>query len=190
MTIYSLDILLSQFGTSPLFRVRFYCCFLTSIQVSQETHQEVCFFHLFKNFPQFVVTHTVKGCGIVNNAEVDFFLELSWFFFLIIQRMLAISSLLPLPFLKPARTSGSSWFTYYWSLAWRILSITLLACAATAAAKSLQSCLTLYDPVDGSTPGSPVPGIFQARTLEWLPFPLPMHESEKWKWSHSVVSDS
>ena len=43
------------------------------------------------------------------------------------QRMLAIWSLVPLPFLKPAWTSGSSQFTYYWSLAWRILSITFLA---------------------------------------------------------------
>ena len=40
--------------------------------------------------------------------------------------------------------------------------------AATAAAKSLQSCLTLCDPIDGGPPGSPVPGILQARTLEWL----------------------
>ena len=40
--------------------------------------------------------------------------------------------------------------------------------AATAAAKSLQSCPTLCDPMDGSPPGSPVPGIFQARTLEWF----------------------
>ena len=39
---------------------------------------------------------------------------------------------------------------------------------AAAAAKSLQSCLTLWDPVDGSPPGSPVPGILQARTLEWV----------------------
>ena len=37
-----------------------------------------------------------------------------------------------------------------------------------AAAKSLQSCPTLYDPIDGSPPGSPVPGILQARTLEWV----------------------
>ena len=43
-----------------------------------------------------------------------------------------------------------------------------LLCAAAAAAKSLQSCLTLCDPVDGSAPGSPVPGILQARTLEWV----------------------
>ena len=53
-----------------------------------------------------------------------FFLELS---FLMIQQMLAIWSLVPLPFLKPAWTSGSSWCMYCWSLAWRILSITLLA---------------------------------------------------------------
>ena len=40
--------------------------------------------------------------------------------------------------------------------------------AAAAAAKSLQSCLTMCDPIDGSPPGSPVPGILQARTLEWV----------------------
>ena len=42
------------------------------------------------------------------------------------------------------------------------------AAAAAAAAKSLQSCPTLCDPIDGSLPGSPVPGILQARTLEWV----------------------
>ena len=42
------------------------------------------------------------------------------------------------------------------------------AAAAAAAAKSLQSCPTLFDPIDGSLPGSPVPGILQARTLEWV----------------------
>ena len=46
--------------------------------------------------------------------------------------------------------------------------ITQNAAAAAAAAKSLQSCLTLCDPIDGSPPGSPVPGILQARTLEWV----------------------
>ena len=62
---------------------------------------------------------------------------------------------------------------------------------SAAAAKSLQSsCLTLCNPRDSSPPGSPDPGILQARTLEWVVFPSPMHESEKWKWSHSVVSKS
>ena len=42
------------------------------------------------------------------------------------------------------------------------------AAAAATAAKSLQSCLTLCDPIDGSPPGSPIPGILQARTLEWV----------------------
>ena len=42
------------------------------------------------------------------------------------------------------------------------------AAAAAAAAKSLQSCLTLCDPIDGSPPGSPIPGILQARILEWV----------------------
>ena len=53
--------------------------------------------------------------------------------------------------------------------------------AAAAAAKSLQSCLTLCDPRDGSPPGSPIPGILQARTVHWsgLSFPSPVHESEK-----------
>ena len=44
----------------------------------------------------------------------------------------------------------------------------LLAAAAAAAAKLLQLCLTLFDPIDGSPPSSPVPGILQARTLEWV----------------------
>ena len=45
--------------------------------------------------------------------------------------------------------------------------------ASAAAAKSLQSCLTLCDPIDGSPPGSPVPGILQARTLEWVAISFP-----------------
>ena len=61
---------------------------------------------------------------------------------------------------------------------------------AAAVAKSLQSCPTLCDPTDGSPPGSPVPGILQATHWSGLPFPSPMHESEKWKWSRSVVSSS
>ena len=47
------------------------CCFLTSVQVSQEAGHLVWYSHLFKNFPQFVVIHTVKGFGIVNKAEID-----------------------------------------------------------------------------------------------------------------------
>ena len=97
--------------------------FLTCIQISQETGKVVWYSHLFKNFPQFVVIHTVKGFSVVNKAEVD---DLGGF---------------PCSFYDPA---------------------------AAAAAKSLQSCPTLCSPTDGSPPGSPVPGILQARTLEWV----------------------
>ena len=56
------------------------CCFLTCIQVAQEADKVVWYYHLFKNFPQFVVIHTVKGFGVVNEAEVDVFVEFSCFF--------------------------------------------------------------------------------------------------------------
>ena len=61
--------------------------------------------------------------------------------------------------------NGSS-FIFPFQSAW--LSLISLAYAAAAAAKSLQSCPTLCDPIDGSTSGSPVSGVFQARTLEWV----------------------
>ena len=57
------------------------CCFLTCIQISQEAGKVVWYSHLFKNFPQFVEIHTVKGLSIVNKAKVDVFLELSCFFY-------------------------------------------------------------------------------------------------------------
>ena len=57
------------------------CCFLTCIQISQEVDQVVWYSHLFKNFPQFILIHTVKGFGIVNKAEVGVFLELSFFLY-------------------------------------------------------------------------------------------------------------
>ena len=56
--------------------------------------------------------------------------------------------------------------------------------AAAAAAKSLQSCPTLCDPRDGSPPGSPVPGILQARTLEWVAISF----SNVWQWKVKVKS--
>ena len=95
MTIYSLDVLLSRFGTSLLFHGQLTvghgtvltiptnysnCCFLTCIQISQEADKVVWYSHLLKNFPQFVVIHTVKGFGVVNKAEVDVFLDVSCFF--------------------------------------------------------------------------------------------------------------
>ena len=63
------------------------------------------------------------------------------------------------------------------------------AAAAAAAAKLLQSCPTLCDLIDGSPPGSPIPGFSRQEHWSGLPLPSPVHESEKWKWSCSVVSD-
>ena len=65
-----------------------------------------------------------------------------------------------------------------------IRCILLIYIAATAAAKSLQSCPTLCDPIDGSPPGSPIPGILQARTLEWVAISF----SNAWKWKVKVKS--
>ena len=56
------------------------CCFLSCTQVSLETDKVVWHSHLFKNFPQFIVIHTVKGFSIVSEAEIDVFLEFSCFF--------------------------------------------------------------------------------------------------------------
>ena len=72
---------------------------------------------------------------------------------------------------------------------WQVNSLPLSCLVSqltfAAAAKSLQLCRTPYDPIDGSPAGSPVPGILQARTLEWVAISF----SNAWKWSCSVVSD-
>ena len=139
------------------------CCFMTCIQVSQKAGQVVWYSCLFQNFPQFIVIHTVKGFGIVNKAEVYAFLELSCF--LMIHWMLAIWSLISLPFLKPAWTSGSSQFTYCQSLAWRIFS-------------SVQSLsrVRLCNPMNCSTPGPPVP-YNSLSLLKLMPIELVMPSS-------------
>ena len=62
--------------------------------------------------------------------------------------------------------------------------VNVTAAAAAAAAKSRQSCLTLCDPIDSSSPGSPIPGILQARTLEWVAISF----SNAWKWKVKVKS--
>ena len=107
------------------------CCFLTCIQVAQEAGKVVWYFQFFQNFPQFVVIHTVKGFTIVNEEEVDVFLEFSCFF-LWSNRCWQFACI-----------SGSSWFTYCWRLAWRILSITLLACEMSTVVWQFEHSLTL-----------------------------------------------
>ena len=99
--IYSLDILFFP-DLEPVCCSMFSynCCFLTRTQISQEAGQVVWYSHLFKNIPQFVVIHTVKGFGIVNKADKDVFLELFCFF----HDPADIGNLIvgPLPFLNPA----------------------------------------------------------------------------------------
>ena len=97
------------------------CGFLTCIQISQEAGQVVQYFHHLEEFST-VYCDLHKGFVIVNKAEIDLFLELSCFFHdpVDVGNLISGSS----AFSKTAWTSGSSRFTYYWSLAWRILSIT------------------------------------------------------------------
>ena len=80
MTVCSLDVLLPELEPVCCSMPSSNCCFLTCIQISQEAGQVVWYCHTLNNFEQFVVIHTVKGFGIVSNAEVDVFLELSRFF--------------------------------------------------------------------------------------------------------------
>ena len=111
------------------------CCFLTHIQVLQKAGKVVRYSHFLKNFPQFVAIHRVKGFSVANEAQVDVFPEFFFFFYGLMD--VGIWSLIPLLFLNLAWTSGSSLFTYYWSLAWRVLSITLLACEISVIVHSL-----------------------------------------------------
>ena len=91
-------------------------CFVTCIQVSQEAGKNVVqFSHLLKNFPQFVVIHTVKGFNIVKQRLMFFWHSLA---FSVIQQMLTIWSLVPLPFVNLTCTFGSSWFRYSWNRNW------------------------------------------------------------------------
>jgi len=71
--MYSLDVLLSYLEPVRCSMSSSNCCFLTCIQVSQKAGQVVWYSHLFQNFPQFIMIHTVKGLGIVNKAEIDVF---------------------------------------------------------------------------------------------------------------------
>ena len=90
------------------------CCFLTCIEVSQEAGQVVWYSHLFQNFRQFTVIHTVKGFGIVNKAEIDVFLELSCFFDdpADVGNLISGSS----AFSKTSLNIWKAWFGEFWAL--------------------------------------------------------------------------
>ena len=100
-------------------------CFLTSIQVSQEAGKVTWYSYLFKNFPQFVVIHKVKDFRVVNEAEVDAFLELPCFLHdpVNVGNLISTSSASSKSMLFSGNTSGSSWFMICWSLAWRFWAL-------------------------------------------------------------------
>ena len=79
--------------------------------------------------------------------------------------------------LKKTNLDGAKW-TMGRNFGNKITELGWSCQSAAAASKSLQSCLTLCDPIDGSPPGSPIPGILQARTLEWVAISF----SNAWKW--------
>ena len=94
------------------------------IQISQEADQVVWCSHLLKNFPQFVVIHTTKGFGVISKAEIDVFLELSCFFDdpMDVGNLISSSS----AFSNSSLNICNFMVHLLLSLAWRILSITLL----------------------------------------------------------------
>ena len=112
-----------------------------------------------ENYPSLVVNTDISAVSVSNVVSTCF----SWFFFspftlgyvhTELQLNQKTITLTPLPKQgQPCQEKMDHW---------------LFRLAATATAKSLQSCPTLCDPIDGSPPGSPVPGILQARTLEWV----------------------
>ena len=115
------------------------CCFLTCIQIPQEVCEVVWYSYLFKNFSQFIVIHTDKAFGMFSKAEVDIFLELFCFFDdpPDVGNLISGSSAF-------SKFSLNIWkFTYCWSLAWRILSITLLACEASGIVWEFEHSLAL-----------------------------------------------
>ena len=107
----------------------FNCCFLTCIQVSQEAGQVVWYSHLFQSFPQFIVIHTVKDFGIFNKAEVMFFWKSCFF-----NDPAYVANLIsgPSAFSKTSLNICKFMVHILLKLAWRILSITLLACVMSA----------------------------------------------------------
>ena len=93
MTIYDLDVL-SQIGTSSLFMSGSTCYFLTCIHISQEADKVVWYFHPLKNFPHFVMIHTVKGFGVDNKGKIDAFMVFSRFFYdpMDVSNLISVSS--------------------------------------------------------------------------------------------------
>ena len=164
------------------------CCFLTCIQISQEASKVVWYSHLLRNFPQFVVSHTVKSFNVFNEAEVDIFLELSCSFYNPMDLGSLRSSLyycflssninisLGVAVGPKSRLWRFNWFSKtlvqlnYWLIRSSQLKYTLIWTSVLCLVTHWGP--TLCDPMDCSLPGSSVHGILQARTLEWVAIPF------------------
>ena len=110
-------------------------------QVSQNAGKVVWYSHIFKNFPQFVVIHTVKGLSVVNEAEVDVFLEFSCFFYdpIDVGNLISGSS----AFSKSSLNICKFMVRVLFKLGLRIVSITLLVCKMSAIVWYLEHSLAL-----------------------------------------------
>ena len=163
------------------------CCFLTCIQISQEADQVVWYSHLLKNFPQFIVIHTVKGFGIVNKAEIDAFLEPSCFFHdpaavgnlisgssAFSKTSLNIRKFMFHILLKPGLENFEHYFTSVWdecncAVVWAFFGIAFLWEGSWLWGKNMQAAQIFASPWTVALPGSfSVHGLFQARILEWV----------------------
>ena len=140
MTIYSLDVLLSQFGSSPLFHVWFELLLLDLHTDFSGGRSGGLVFSSLEDFPVCCDPHCQRLWYIQWSRSRCF----SGILFLFYDSVdVAIWSLVPLPFLNETWTSGSSCFTYCWSLAGRILSITLLECEMSAIVQWFEHSLAL-----------------------------------------------
>ena len=149
------------------------CCFLTCIQVSQEAGKMVWYSYLFENFPQSAVIHTVKGFSIVNEAEVDIFMEFSCFFYdpADIGNLISGSSAFSKSSLKIWKFSvplllkpGLENFEHYFDSIWNGCSCAVVwTFFGEGNGNPLQySCLE--NPMDGGAWGAAVHGITEGRT--------------------------
>ena len=140
----------------------------------------VWYSHLFQNFPQFIVIHTVKGFGIVNKAEIDVFLELSCFFHdpADVGNLISVSSaaaaklLQSCPTLRPHRRQPTR-LPRPWDSLGKNTGVGchfLLQCMKVKS-EVTQSCLTLSDPMDSAYQSPPSKGF--SRREYWSGLPLP-----------------
>ena len=173
------------------------CCFLTCIQISQEAGQVVWYSYLFQNFPHFFVIHTIKGFGVVNKAEIDVFLELSWIFsdpadvgnlipgsLAFSKSSLNIWKFLIHILLKPSLENFEHFFTSMWD---ECSCAVVWAFFGEGNGTPLQySCLE--NPMDGGAWKAAVHGVAEGRTrLSDFTFTFHFHALEKEMATHSSV---